>query len=78
MMLSSGIVIDQAIKGGFRWRTVSEIEQRREEIEDHAHSPASDYPEKKDSEEFVERVDKAEGNSAGLHGLHVRDSTTHV
>jgi hypothetical protein len=76
-MLFSGIVIDQAIKGGFRWRTVSEIEQRREEIEEHIHSPASDYPEKKDLEEFVERADKAE-DSTGLHGLRIPDLIAHV
>ncbi|KAI0683229.1 MFS general substrate transporter [Cytidiella melzeri] len=55
-----GIVIDQAIKGGFRWRTISEIEQRREEVGDHttqrSPQPSESVDEKKTSQEFVEEV----------------------
>ncbi|KAI0093231.1 MFS general substrate transporter [Irpex rosettiformis] len=76
-----GIVIDQAIKGGFRWHTISEIEERREEIEDHAPSPESPVldDEKKVSEEFVEQI-RVEERPANVQGpsLYLRDSSAHL
>ncbi|CAL1707329.1 unnamed protein product [Somion occarium] len=57
-----GIVIDQAIKGGFRFRTVDEIEQRKQQLA--ALSPrekvSEDDFDKKDSRDvYVENVDVA-------------------
>jgi len=49
-----GIVINQTIKGGFRFRTISEIEERREVIDEHTQSPISEADEKRVSEEYVE------------------------
>ncbi|KAI0344691.1 MFS general substrate transporter [Trametopsis cervina] len=73
-----GIVVDQAVKGGFRWRTMNEIGERRKEIEDHAQSPVSEFYEKKtSSQEFVETV-HTEAHPDGLQGLHIRDSTARV
>lgn len=54
----SGIVIDQSRKGGFRFRTVDEIEQKRAQIEKEKAKIAGSETDldKKGSEEYVESV----------------------
>ena len=57
-------MIDQALKGGFRFRTVDEIAQKRHEIEEQQPSspisPAeksdSELEEKKDSVEYIDNA----------------------
>jgi MFS transporter, FHS family, L-fucose permease len=68
----SGIVIEQAVSGGFRWRTVSELEHQLEEAKDHTQSPASEDPEKKVSE-MLERVENTEENV-----INLPDTIAHV
>lgn len=70
------------MKDRFRWRTISEIEERqaedkRRDAESSPASPVMDLDEKKVSEEFVEEIPVQE-HPAGIHGLHVRDSSAHV
>lgn len=48
---SSGIVIDQAVKGGFRFRTVDEIAEKRHEIEAQQPPSPSSPVEKSESEQ---------------------------
>ena len=59
----SGIVISQAVRGGFRFRTVDEIAEKRHEIEDRDPvSPSSEdrkepsVDEKKVSVEYIDNV----------------------
>ena len=61
----SGIVISQSIRGGFRFRTVDEIAEKRHEFMEHptdgrlSPSPLhqeSSVDEKKISEEYIDRV----------------------
>lgn len=53
---SSGIVIDQSRKGGFRLRTVDEIEQKRAQIEKEKIAGSDTDLDKKASAEYVESV----------------------
>ncbi|PSR79657.1 hypothetical protein PHLCEN_2v6958 [Hermanssonia centrifuga] len=62
-MYAVGIVIDQTIKGGFRFRTGDEIEERRHELEGSKLASDSTTDEKRSSKESVqqfERVEQAE------------------
>lgn len=60
----SGIIISQSARGGFRFRTVDEIAEKRHEIEaiDEPSSPSSDdrkepsVDEKKVSVEYIDKV----------------------
>ena len=47
--MHSGIVIDQAVKGGFRFRTVDEIAEKRHEVEEQ-HEPSIDRKESSEDE----------------------------
>ncbi|OBZ67151.1 Glucose/galactose transporter, partial [Grifola frondosa] len=56
---AAGLVIDQAVKGGFRFRSIDEIEQRRAQMEKqpaYDRSPPFEVEKKANDEEFVESV----------------------
>ena len=51
---NSGITIDQARKGGFRFRTIAEIAQKRAQLEQEKRDGSDSDIDKKGSEEFIE------------------------
>ena len=56
MPLYSGIVIHQAITGGFRFRTIDEIAEAKRQVEDRDGQTTPDFEEKGKTDVYVERI----------------------